>query len=92
MIRGIKKRGRREWNVYILRCADGSLYTGVAKDIEARLAKHNKGKGAAYTRTRRPVELLYRQERLTRSKALVREAQIKAMPRPKKEKLVAQNG
>ena len=83
--------GPADWSVYILRCADGSFYTGVTNDVEARVGKHNSRKGAAYTRTRVPVELLYREDSLTRSQALVREAAIKRMPRPQKERLVSAN-
>lgn len=79
--------GPKEWGVYIVRCSDDSLYTGVAKDVAARLKKHNLGKGAAYTRTRRPVEKVYEELGLTRSEALVREAGIKALPRVKKQEL-----
>lgn len=89
MIQGMKSRGRKEWAVYILRCGDGSLYTGIAKDVQARFKQHREGRGATYTRTRLPVTLLYQQEGLTRSKALVREAQIKAMPRAKKEEIIS---
>jgi predicted GIY-YIG superfamily endonuclease len=88
MIRGMKRRGQKDWTVYILRCGDGSLYTGVAKDVRARVKQHSQGRGATYTRTRLPVKLLYQQEGLTRSKALIREAQIKAMPRSKKEQII----
>ena len=88
MIRGMKRRGRKDWTVYILRCGDGSLYTGIAKDVRARVKQHSEGRGATYTRTRLPVKLLYQQEGLTRSKALIREAQIKAMPRSKKEEII----
>ncbi len=88
MIRGMKRRGRKDWTVYILRCGDGSLYTGIAKDVQARVRQHNEGRGATYTRTRLPVKLLYQQEGLTRSKALIREAQIKAMSRSKKEEII----
>jgi len=88
MIQGMKRRGRKDWAVYILRCEDGSLYTGIAKDVPTRVKQHNEGRGATYTRTRRPVKLLYQQEGLTRSEALVREAQIKAMPRSKKEEII----
>ena len=88
MIRGMKRKGRKDWTVYILRCADGSLYTGVAKDVQARVKQHNEGRGATYTRTRLPVKLLYQQGGLTHSKALIREAQIKAMPRSKKEEII----
>jgi predicted GIY-YIG superfamily endonuclease len=88
MIQGMKRRGRKDWTVYILRCGDGSLYTGIAKDVEARVKQHSEGRGATYTRTRLPVRLLYQEESLTRSEALVREAKIKAMPRSKKEELI----
>ncbi len=88
MIQGMKRKGRKEWTVYILRCGDGSLYTGIAKDVKARIKQHCEGRGAAYTRTRLPVELLYQQEGLTHSDALIREAQIKAMPRSRKEEII----
>ena len=88
MIRRMKKRGKKEWNVYILRCGDHSLYTGIAKDVHARLAKHQSGKGAAYTRTHLPVALIYQENKMTRSAALIREAAIKSLSRPGKEKLL----
>ncbi len=88
MLRGVDGDGRREWSVYILRCGDGSLYTGIAKDVEARLAAHQAGRGAAYTRTHPPVALLYLENFMTRSEALVREAAIKRLPRRKKESLI----
>ena len=83
--------GEKEWTVYILRCGDGSLYTGIAKDIPARLKKHSEGRGATYTRTRLPVTILYQQECLTHSEALIWEAKIKAMPRSKKEEIIRGN-
>ena len=88
MIQGIKRGGRKDWTVYILRCGDGSFYTGIAKDVAARVKQHGEGRGATYTRTRLPVKLIYQQEGLTHSKALIREAQIKAMPRSKKEEII----
>ena len=88
MIQGMKNRGRKEWAVYILRCGDGSLYTGIAKDVQARLKQHSEGRGAAYTRTRLPIALLYQQTCMTHSQALIREAQIKALPRSKKEEII----
>lgn len=88
MISRMKKRGKREWNVYILRCGDDTLYTGIAKNVDARLAQHQSGKGAAYTRTHLPVALIYQENKMTRSSALIREAAIKRLPRPKKEKLL----
>jgi putative endonuclease len=77
------------WFVYILRCADGSLYTGITNDLPRRFKQHNDGTGARYTRTRRPVTLAYREECRDRSAALVRECAIKAYPRPRKQALVA---
>jgi predicted GIY-YIG superfamily endonuclease len=90
MIRGIRESpgAERSWSIYMVRCADGSLYTGAAKGVEKRVAKHNAGRGAAYTRTRRPVRLVHREDGLTRSEALVREAGIKSLPKPGKELLV----
>ena len=82
------QEGPPDWSVYILRCVDGTLYTGATNDIEARVLKHNAGKGAAYTRTRAPVLLLYREDGLTRSRALIREAQMKKLSRAKKEELI----
>ena len=89
MIRGMKEAGPPEWSVYILRCEDGSLYTGIAKDIEARFVSHTSGRGAAYTRLRRPVAVVYREEGLSRSQALVREAGIKRLSKASKEQLLA---
>ena len=73
------------WFVYMLRCADGTLYTGSTNDVEARLHAHNFLKtGAKYTRARRPVELVYKQEVDTRSNAQKREAEVKRMSRGEK--------
>lgn len=88
MLQGLKKKGPRDWSVYILRCGDGSLYTGIAKDVDRRLSQHSSGRGAAYTKTHAPVELVYTETAFTRSEALVREAAVKRLPRPAKEKLV----
>lgn len=74
----------RDWSVYLVRCADASLYTGIAKDVAARVTAHNSGKGAAYTRSRRPVSLVYHKKGMTRSAALVEEARIKALERVEK--------
>jgi len=75
--------------VYILRCADGSLYTGIARDADERLIVHNSGKGAKYTASRRPVTIVYREVAPTRGAALRRERQIKSCSRAEKETLVA---
>lgn len=78
------------WYLYILRCGDGSLYTGITTDVEKRLEVHRSGKGAKYTRGRGPLELVYREECGTHSDALKREIQIKRLTRQEKEALVAQ--
>ena len=81
------------WFVYILRCGDGTLYTGVTDDVQRRLAAHRAGKGAKYTRGRGPPELVYTQEQPDKSAALRREFQIKKRTRPQKERLIsAQHG
>ena len=74
--------------VYILRCGDGSLYTGSTNDVERRLKAHRSGQGAKYTRSRLPVELVYREELADRSAALRREAAITRLSRPEKLTLV----
>lgn len=74
----------KEWSVYLVRCADKSLYTGIAKDVAARVSAHNSGKGAAYTRSRRPVSLVYHKKGMTRSAALIEEARIKSLERGEK--------
>jgi len=77
------------WFVYILRCADGSLYTGITKDMSRRINEHNNGKlAAAYTRGRRPVKVVYSEKCMDRSAAATREAQIKKMDRQAKEALL----
>jgi putative endonuclease len=77
----------RNWKLYILRCGDGSLYTGIAVDIAARLEQHRSGKGAKYTRGRGPLELVYTEECGTHSEALKRELAVKALPRAEKLRL-----
>lgn len=77
------------WFVYVLRCADRSLYTGVTTDAKRRLAEHNDGRGARYTRTRVPVVLVYLEKAVDRSAALTREYEIKRMTTVGKRALVA---
>jgi putative endonuclease len=72
------------WKVYLLRCADNSLYCGISKDIESRLIEHNSGKGAKYTRSRRPVELVAVSAGMTKSRALKLEHRIKRLPAGRK--------
>lgn len=72
------------WYVYMLWCADGSLYTGCTDDVSRRLAAHQSGKGAKYTRSRLPVSLAYQEEQPDKSAALRREAAIKRLKRAQK--------
>ena len=88
MLRKDKKRKKEPWFVYVLRCADASFYTGITKDLARRLKMHNNGKASRYTRTRRPVMLIYQEKAKGRAKALARECAIKAMSRKVKEKLI----
>lgn len=77
------------WSLYILKCCDGSLYTGISNDIDRRFLAHQEGKASRYTRTRRPVALVYREECGSRSAALSRECAVKTLSRKKKEDLIA---
>ncbi|MCH7549302.1 MAG: GIY-YIG nuclease family protein [Candidatus Krumholzibacteriota bacterium] len=83
------KNTENQWHVYIVRCADGTLYTGIAREAEARVSQHNAGNGARYTRTRRPVELVYREVVRDRGAAQRREHEIKRMNTPSKRALIA---
>jgi predicted GIY-YIG superfamily endonuclease len=80
------------WSLYILECSDGSFYTGVTTDIDRRLREHQAGTASRYTRTRRPVALVYREDCGTRSRALEREYAVKSLSRRGKEELVATSG
>ena len=77
------------WSLYILECSDGSFYTGVTTDIDRRLREHQDGTAARYTRTRRPVVLVYREECGTRSLSLARECAVKSLSRRRKEELIS---
>jgi putative endonuclease len=78
------------WFVYVVRCRDGTLYTGISRDVAARLCQHNQGKGARYTRGRGPVALVHTERKQSQGAALRREAAIKALPR--KQKLLLAEG
>lgn len=78
----------KSWKLYILRCRDGSLYTGITTDVEKRLAAHNAGKGAKYTRSRKPVDIVYQEQCDGHSQALRRELEIKALTKEEKLKLI----
>ena len=90
------KKGRKprpkpltdRWCVYLLRCADGTLYTGIAKDVNRRCQQHNAGTASRYTRSRVPVKLVYQEAQASRGSALRREAAIKALPRRQKESII----
>jgi predicted GIY-YIG superfamily endonuclease len=77
------------WYVYIARCADATLYTGVARDVETRIAEHNSGRGAKYTRGRLPLALVYQERAADRGAALRREHEIKRMPSAAKRNLIS---
>ena len=79
----------KKYYTYILECSDGSFYTGYTDDLEARVDCHNSGKGAKYTRGRRPVKLVYYECFDTKSEAMSREYMIKKLTRRRKEELVA---
>ncbi|MDZ7686250.1 MAG: GIY-YIG nuclease family protein [Gammaproteobacteria bacterium] len=82
-----QQNANRPWAVYIVRCADDTLYTGATNDVEARMEAHNRGAGARYTRSRRPVTLLYTEYCESRSDALSREHAVKRLTRAEKLKL-----
>ncbi len=77
------------WHLYILRCGDGSYYTGVTTDIERRVHEHAQGRASRYTRTHQPVQLVHREACGTRSQALSRECAVKSLSRAKKDDLIA---
>lgn len=81
-----------DWFVYLVQCSDGSLYTGVSTDVVRRLTMHNQGKGARYTRARRPVRLVFVDGRIDKSHALRSEIAIKRMPAVEKRALIAAAG
>ena len=80
----LEMQAAEAWFVYVVRCADRSLYTGIAKDVIRRCKQHNAGTASRYTRSRRPTKLVYQESKPSQSSALKREAEIKAMPRRKK--------
>jgi predicted GIY-YIG superfamily endonuclease len=86
-----KRLLRVPWFVYILQCADGTLYTGITTDVDARLARHQAGKGARYTRGRAPLRCVYRESVCGKSAALVREYEIKGLSRKAKLTLISGN-
>lgn len=87
----VNKKNSPNWYLYVVDCSDSSLYTGVTNDLKKRIAKHNSGKGAKYTASRRPVKLVYAESHQTKSDALKRERQIKKLTRQEKLTLISSN-
>jgi putative endonuclease len=87
-LHGAMKAASSTWCVYVLRCGDGSLYTGITNDLPRRLEVHRAGKGAAYTRSRRPLRVVHVEAAADRGAALRREAAIKRLTRAEKLQLV----
>ena len=82
------KKSDATWFVYLMRCADNSLYTGITNDLPRRLDQHNAGTASRYTRSRLPVVLVYREPQENQSHALKRELAVKALSRQEKESLI----
>ncbi|KRO00954.1 GIY-YIG nuclease family protein [Companilactobacillus kimchiensis] len=82
----------KKYYVYMLLCKDRTFYTGTSNNVEKRVATHNSGKGAKYTKTRRPVQLMYTEELADKSQALKREIVIKKLTRQQKEVLLKSHG
>ncbi|MBU1326525.1 GIY-YIG nuclease family protein [Patescibacteria group bacterium] len=78
----------QSWLVYVLLCLDGSLYTGTSNNPQQRFLDHKNGKGGAYTRSHKPIKIVYLEKAGSKSSALKREAQIKSWPREKKIKIL----
>lgn len=76
--------GKEGWQLYVAECADGTYYTGIAKDVEKRIEAHNSGKGAKYTATHGPVKLVFQEPQASYSAALRREYQVKTLPKERK--------
>jgi len=89
---GLSQKKRTEAYTYMVRCGDGSFYTGWTYDPEKRVAAHNSGKGAKYTKSRLPVELIYAERFSTKEEAMSREYAIKQLTRAEKERLIRQRG
>jgi predicted GIY-YIG superfamily endonuclease len=88
LLQRVAETTNKTWFLYIVRCADGSLYTGISNDVDRRFKQHNAGTASRYTRSRLPVELVYQELQTSRSEALKRELAIKAMSRQEKESLI----
>ena len=78
----------KPWSVYIIRCKDGKLYTGISNDVERRVKEHDTGKGCRFTKYRYPVKIVYKEERGTQSAARKRELEVQGFTRKKKLELI----
>jgi predicted GIY-YIG superfamily endonuclease len=85
----MSKDALHRWLLYILRCADGSLYTGITTDLARRCEQHADGRASKYTRSRRPVRVVYQEPQPSQSAALKRELAVKALSRRQKQALIA---
>ncbi len=88
----MKRKKAETWSLYIAECADGSYYTGIAKDVPKRIETHNAGKGSKYTAAHGPVKLLFQELQGDYSTALRREYQIKSLPKSRKIRFIAGEG
>ncbi len=79
----------KTWSVYILRCSNGTFYTGITNDLDKRIESHSNGQGSKYTRSRLPVELIYQEQVENRSEATKRELEIKGLSRKDKMKMIS---
>ena len=84
-----KKKTAETWSLYILKCSDGSFYTGITNNLERRFKMHQAGKASRYTRSHGPVEMLYSETCGDRSSALIRECEVKEWSRKKKEAMIS---
>jgi putative endonuclease len=85
----LKRKPANQWSLYVAECADGSYYTGIAKDVDKRIETHNSGKGSKYTATHRPVKLVFQETQADYSAALRREYQVKTLPKKRKTRFIA---
>ena len=81
---------KTNWHLYLVRCADDTIYTGISIDVEARIEKHNSGRGAKYTQVRLPVRLIYSESQPDRISAMKREIEVKKWGRKRKENLASE--
>ena len=81
---------KTKWHLYLVRCADDTIYTGISSDVQSRIDKHNSGRGAKYTQARLPVRLIYSESQPNRISAMKREIEVKKWGRKRKENLASE--